>query len=135
MKEQADLNPFIDWAEKGYQVELLGKEEVDGTEAYKVKLTRASGNERMYYLDTEYYLPFKVEGKSTIQGTEVETETILGDYKEVDGLILPHSIETSGGRGGAQVITIDTVTIDAGLEDTLFVMPEPTPAAAAAEDE
>ena len=132
MAEQADVNPFLDWEDKGYEVELVSKEDVDGTEAYKIKLTRASGNVRYYYLDSEYMLPFKVEGKTKFQGQEVDNTTILGDYKEVGDLIFAHSIEITQGAAGApaQVLTIneiDTETeIDAAKFDMASETPEPT---------
>lgn len=131
MAEQADVNPFLDWEEKEYQVELLAKEDVDGTEAYKIKLTRPSGNVRYYYLDSEHFLPFKVEGKTTFQGQEVDSVTILGDYKEVGDLIFPHSIESMQGDATTpgQVLTITAIDIETSVDASKFdmsaEMPEP----------
>ena len=123
MSEQADINPFLDWEDKGYQVELVGKEDVEGTEAYKVKLTRVSGNVRYYYLDSEYFLPFKVEGKTTFQGQEVESSTVLGDYKEVGDVVFAHSIEIQGGPAAPpQVLTIDSIDLATEIPATAFDM-------------
>lgn len=123
MSEQADVNPFLDWEDKGYQLELVGKEEVEGTEAYKVKLTRVSGNVRYYYLDSEYFLPFKVEGKTTFQGQEVDSSTIMGDYKEVGDVVFAHSLEIQGGPAAPpQVLTINSIDLETEIPASAFDM-------------
>ena len=131
MSEQADVNPFLDWADKGYELELVSKEDADGTEAYKIKLTRASGNVRYYYLDTDHYLPFKVEGKTTFQGQEVDNTTTLGNYEPIGDLVFAKSIEIRQGGPDAppQVLTINTIETNADIPASTFdmnaEMPEP----------
>jgi outer membrane lipoprotein-sorting protein len=125
-EEQADLDgPFIDYKEKGNKVELVGKEPVEGTDAYKLKATLKNGTVQYSYIDTESYLVIKEESKRTIRGVERETEATLGDYKKVEGLIFPCSIET-GAKGDSQKqkITIEKIEINPAIEDSRFKMPE-----------
>ena len=124
--DQADLDgALIGWQESGHQVELLGKEETAGTEAYKIKVTKKNGDVEYYFLDSEYYVPIKIEGSSMQQGRMVEFETILSDYKEVGGLMIPHSVEARPkGAPSGQVITIDQVEIDIDIDESTFAMPE-----------
>jgi len=124
--DQADLDgALIGWQESGHQVELLGKEETAGTEAYKIKVTKKNGDVEYYFLDSEYYVPIKVEGSSMQQGRMVEFETILSDYKEVGGLMIPHSVEARPkGAPSGQVITLEQVEIDVDIDESTFVMPE-----------
>jgi outer membrane lipoprotein-sorting protein len=123
MKEQADLDgPLVGWEEEGHTLELIGKEDVEGTETYKVKVTHDSGDISYYYLDSEYYLPIKVTAVRTLQGAESEITTILGDYKEVQGLVLPFSIEVSSPMG-PQVISFETIEVNVSLDDAIFSMP------------
>ena len=126
IKEQADFDgPLVDWQEKGHQVELVGLEETEGTEAYKLKVTMANGDVRHHYLDSEYFITIKQDGKTTVQGNEVEFETILSDYKEVDGLMFPHSIESKPkGAPAGQVITIEQVEVGLDVDGDTFAMPE-----------
>lgn len=67
----------------------------------------------------------KSESKHTIQGTEMDGESIFGDYKEVDGRMMAHSIE-AGLKGAAQrqKITIEKVEINPAIDDSRFKMPE-----------
>jgi len=123
--EQADIDGFlVDYKAKGHTIEYLGKEKVEGTDAYKLKVTLKNGDVRTVYIDTDSNLEIKIEAKSMRRGAEVEGDTILGDYKEVEGLILAHSID-SGQKGnpGRQAITISKVEINPKLDDARFVMP------------
>lgn len=97
--EDSDLDgPLVNYKAKGNKVEFVGMDQVEGTDAYKLKVTLANGDVRYFYMDTDYYVPIKIDVKRIIRGAEREYETILGDYKEVNGWYLPHSVE-SGVKG------------------------------------
>ena len=52
--EDADLDgALINYAQKGHKVEYLGMEPVEGTDAYKLRVTMKSGDVRTYYMNTE----------------------------------------------------------------------------------
>ncbi len=127
--EQADLEgPLINYEEKGHTVELEGVEDVEGTAAYKVKVTLASGEVRYHYLEKDSFVTIKQTGKVKAQDQEVEMETTLSDYKLVDGLAFAHSIESKPkGAPQGQVITIKSVELNPGVEDGFFAMPPPAP--------
>ncbi|HKY33058.1 MAG TPA: hypothetical protein VJV23_11010 [Candidatus Polarisedimenticolia bacterium] len=133
IEENADFDgPLVDYKSKGHQVELLGKEAMEGTEAYKLKLTKKDGDVSTIFLDAEAFLEIKIQGKRKIQGMEMEFETVIGDYKDVGGLLLPHSIENKAqGMPGAQVITFEKYEVNVEVPDSDFAMPAPAPAAAA----
>jgi outer membrane lipoprotein-sorting protein len=129
-KDDADFDGWLVNPEsKGVKVELLGKESVEGTDAYKLKLTLPTGTEMVVYLDSEEFLEIKNESKRTVRGAERESETILGDYKEVEGLTIPFSIE-NGRKGGPpaerQKLTIEKVEFNVPINDSRFEMPPPT---------
>lgn len=133
LDEQADMDgPLVDYKEKGNKVELVGKEQVEGADAYKLKVTLKSGQQRVIYLDAESGLEVKTEAKRTIRGSEVDGETYLSDYKEVNGLMMPFTME-SGAKGQSmrQKMVIDSVETNVALSDTLFNMPAGTKPAAA----
>jgi hypothetical protein len=117
--------PLIGYEEEGIELEFLGTDEVEGTEAYKILVTKENGNTQTFFLDTEYCLPFRVESEREVQGQMVEAVTTMGDYKEVDGLIMAHSIETrSPQMPQAQIMTIDEVTVNPEYDPAVFTMPE-----------
>jgi len=125
LEGQAEFDgPLVDYKEKGHQVELVGKEEVEGTEAYKLKVTRKNGDVVDVYLDTEYYLPFQMRAKVNMQGNEVNVTTKLGDYQEIGGILVPHSYEQvfEGVPAGANM-TFDKVEVNVGVDDARFTLP------------
>jgi outer membrane lipoprotein-sorting protein len=124
MEEEADFDgPLVDYQSRGIQVELVGQEQVEGTNTHKLKVTMKSGDVTYYYLDAEYYLPLRTEAKRTIQGQELNITTVLGDYKPEGGLMVPHSIQVSGQGPGVQAFIIEKVEINPALKDEEFKMP------------
>lgn len=125
VQEQADLDgPLVDYKAKGNKVELLGKEQVEGAAAHKLQVTLKSGVVHTMYIDAEHFLTIKQESKRTVRGAEVESETIIGDYKEVGGMVFPHSVD-SGQKGNPQrqKITVQKIEINPPLDDARFKMP------------
>ncbi|HMA22211.1 MAG TPA: hypothetical protein VKO87_15495 [Gemmatimonadaceae bacterium] len=117
--------PLVNYKEKGNKVELAGMDQVEGTDVYKLKVTLKNGDTRTYYLDTDYFVPIKVDDKRTIRGSDQEFETTLGDYKEVAGWFIPFSIET--GRKGDQnkaKFTWEKIEANVPLDDARFHKPE-----------
>jgi outer membrane lipoprotein-sorting protein len=131
-EEQADIDgSLVDWKDKGHSVELIGKEPVEGADAYKLKVTLKSGDVRYVWLDAEYFLELRSEGKRMIRGSEMETETSYGDYKEVDGILFPFAIEGGAkGQPERQKVTVEKIELNPEIEDGRFVQPAAAPAAA-----
>ncbi|HTR25218.1 MAG TPA: hypothetical protein VMI10_14650 [Terriglobales bacterium] len=133
MQETADLDgPLVDYKAKGHKVELLGKEKVEGTDAYKLKVTLKNGDVQTQYIDADSFLEIKEDTTRTVRGTDHEFESAIGDYKEVDGIIFPFAVETSAkGSDQKQKITISKIELNVPAEDAQFKMPPPAPAAPA----
>jgi len=127
---QADLDgPLVDWKEKGHKVELQGREPVEGSDSFKLKLTLKNGDTRTIFLDVDSYLEVKQGSKRKIRDTEIEAETTLGDYKEVGGLMMAHAME-SGAKGipQKQKIVIEKVELNIPIAESRFTMPvKPAP--------
>jgi len=125
IEDQADFEgPLVDYKKKGHKVELIGKDEVEGADVYKLKVTKKSADVEYHYLDAEFFLTIQIKGKYKFQGTEMEYEVVIGDYKEVDGLMLPHSLEQRMGGMGGNTMTFDKMEFNVKIPDERFVMPE-----------
>jgi hypothetical protein len=123
--EDSDFDgPLVRYKEKGNKVELVGKEPVEGTDAWKLKVTLANGDAQYYYMDTDYFVPIKVEFKRVVRGAERETETSIGDYKEVAGVYIPHSFEFGQkGSSNRSKVVFDRIEANVPLDDSLFHKP------------
>ena len=129
MIDEADFDgSLFDYKAKGNTVELLGKVDVEGSPAYKLKVTTKQGAETTEYIDAESYLVIKTEAKRTVQGQEVEGESTIGDYKDVGGgVLLPYSIQNrrkGGPEGQGQSITIEKYEVNGKIDNAIFKMPE-----------
>jgi len=124
-KLQADLDgPLVDYQAKGNRVEYLGTEDVDGTDAHKLKVTLKDGDIVTIYLDPDYFLQIRVTVQSLVRGVEYVEEDDLGNYEQVNGVMLPFSIE-SGAKGQPKTtkITIEKAEINVPLDAKLFRFP------------
>jgi hypothetical protein len=124
--EDSDFDePLINYKAKGNKVELVGMDQVEGTDVYKLKVTLKSGDTRYYYMDTDSFVPIKYETKRIIRGTPQESETTLGDYKQVGGWYLPFSRETrQKGSSGSQKITLDKIEFNVPIDSTRYSRPK-----------
>ncbi len=123
--EDSDFDgPLVNYRQKGNKVEFAGKDQYEGTDTFKLKVTLANGDVYFYYLDTDYYVPIKIDTKRTIRGAEREYETALGDYKSVAGWYLPFSIETNtkGSQDKSKVV-YDKIEANLTIDDKRFQMP------------
>ena len=127
MKIQADYDGlFYNYKEKGYTVEFIGKENVDDIETYVLKLTRPNGDVITSYIDAENYVLLKSKSKMKIQGVDTETEVIFSNYKYVNEILNPFSMETKMNGQTAMQMIFDEITYDTDMPDSMFAMPEIT---------
>jgi outer membrane lipoprotein-sorting protein len=126
----ADLyGPLFDYASRGHAVELLGREKIDGRDAFKLKVTLPGGAVRWVYLDAETALEVKVEAMRKQGRRERRVETFYRDWKPVDGLLVPRRYE-SRVEGSKQwhVLTVESVRVNPALPDARFTMAAAAPA-------
>jgi outer membrane lipoprotein-sorting protein len=132
MRVEADFDgSTFDYKAKGNKVEYVGKVDTEGTPTYKLHVTTKEGKESNIYLDAESYLVIRTEATRNVQGQDLEMETSIGDYKTVDGLTMPYSMEShvkGKEAAGGQSITIEKIEIDPKVDAAMFKMPAVAPA-------
>lgn len=132
LAEDADFDgPLVDAQAKGNKIEYMGHDQVDGDDAYKLKVTLKNGDILYYYLDPDTYIEIQVEKQQFIRGSVRESVTTLGSYKPVDGVMYPFSIE-AGPKNNPDArakITVTKMEVNVPIDDSEFKMPA-APAAA-----
>jgi hypothetical protein len=83
-------SPLLDAAAKGNKVELLGKDEVDGQPALKLKVTRKDGFEETWYLDPSTHLELARFDRTLDLPEAKERWTYYSDFRTVEGLVIAH---------------------------------------------
>lgn len=126
----ADLYGLLfDYASRGHIVELLGREPVEGRDAFKLKVTLPGGAVRWVYLDAESGLEVKLETLRTLGGRERRVETFYRDWQEAEGLLIPRRQESrTEGEKTLHLLTVETVNVNPALDDSRFAMPAAAPA-------
>ncbi|MEL6916518.1 MAG: outer membrane lipoprotein-sorting protein [Bacteroidota bacterium] len=124
---------FVDYKEKGYTAELLGKETIDGAETFKIKLIKEpvtiDGKQEedvtFYYFDTENFVPIALQSEiKSGQGKGMTQEITMSDYQEVDGLYFPFAM-TQGVKGQpGNPLTIEKIELNPTVEESAFAFPE-----------
>jgi hypothetical protein len=125
LMEDAEIDgPLVNWKEKGSTLEYVGREDVDGTSAYKIKVVRKNGDVNFVFLDPDHFLEIRILTQRVRHGAQEETETDVGDYEKIAGVFLPFSIE--GGRKGdpdKQKIVIEKAEANVPVDDAIFHFP------------
>ena len=110
-------DPFVDYKTKGSVIESLGKDEEDGNEYFKIKMTTKNGNEKTYFFDTKTNLIYKIESIVKQQGQEMKSEQKLLDYQTTDyGIKMPFKQDQ-----GQMMMVTKKITINPAIDTTIFI--------------
>jgi hypothetical protein len=116
-------NPFYTLKEIGAKVELIGKEEMEGTPVYNLKFTFKDGYVVNYYLDAAKFLVIKSKSTETAQGRTYEKEIRYSDFKDLDGVLYPVKEEILKNGQVESVATSDKVEFNLSFDDSFFKKP------------
>ena len=127
------MDDFIDYEAKGYTVEMLGVETIDGTEAYKIKLTKEPitvegqlvDDINFYYFDKDNYVPIAIHSEVKEGPSKgMMAESTMSDYQEVDGIYFPFSMSQGVKDQGAQPVTVVSIELNPEVTDDMFTFPD-----------
>jgi hypothetical protein len=118
------IGALVDYKEKSYRLDSLGTEDVDGTEAYKLRVTRPNGDLIYVYLDPDYFLEIRTLSRRVEHGVPNETITDYGDYEKINGVYMPLSQE-SGPKSSSdrQKVQFDTAEVNVAIDEAAFHFP------------
>jgi len=110
---QGDL---IDYQAKGNKVEFVGKDDVEGTEVFKLKVTGKDGKEKTVYIDASSYFMIREVRKINADGKEMEMAIDFSNFqKQANGTMFPMTVGTPQGE-----VNFSKVEINSPIEDSLF---------------
>lgn len=120
LKEKVDgldiQGALLDYKEKGSTAEFLGKDEEDGNDYFKIKLTTKNKNETTYFFDTNTYLVYKQESISKQQGQDVKVVVKSLDYQTVEGGVkMPFKMDQ-----GQVVLAAKKFTVNGAIDEKIF---------------
>ncbi len=127
-KQSKDFpSPFLNYKDKGFTIEMIGKETKEGKETFKLKLTQSpimvdgveQPNVSYHYFDTETFVPIVSESEIA-QGPMKGQMNIstMSDYQEVSGLYFPFALSMAG-----QGIQIKEIVLNPEIDMAMFAFP------------
>ena len=108
-----------------YQVEYKGEGDLDGMSSLMLHLTRPDGWEETWHFDPDSYLELGRETTGSDFGRPSEQLTIFDDFRDVDGLQIPHYVESQWYTRN-RVWEVHKATVNGTIDNSLFTMPGPT---------
>lgn len=110
---------FITYTELGKKLEFIGKDDFDGIECLKLKMTDKNNQETSYFIDPTNYFVIKQISKMKSNGQEFENVTTFGNYKKLpEGIVFPMSITSNFGE-----MSIEKLEINPTIDESEFKVP------------
>jgi hypothetical protein len=121
MQKAEFFTPFYRWEERGFEVGYKGTEEIDGTEVYVLTLARPGMPEETWYIDANTFLVYKSITQWVDFSYPMVAETFYDDYRNVEGLVLPHYMEQTYSTRHT-ITEIDRVVMNPAVNNQVFHM-------------
>jgi outer membrane lipoprotein-sorting protein len=107
----------------GITYKFKGKEKIKDKEYLVLEQIHPDDFTVTMYVDAKTYLTYKLKSRILNEAeAEVESETIMSDYKKVEGFMMPHSINTFLDGQEYMKSTVTEITFNSDLEDSFFKM-------------
>ena len=107
---------LIDYKGKGTTVELLGKDDVDGTECYKLLVTFKSGKSESLFIDPASYHIIRQVAKQKANGQEMDITTNFSNYQKLpEGIVVAMSMTLPFGE-----LNIKKVEVNKPVDEMIF---------------
>lgn len=118
-RDNLDLQgDFVDYKAKGHTIQLMDKEDIEGVECLKVKLTRKSGNESIFFFDPKTYYIVRTSSKMSANGQEVESVVNMSNYQKLpEGIVIAYTIESTAVPAP---ITVTKVIVNGKIDEAVF---------------
>jgi len=118
-KDNLDLQgDFVDYKVKGHSIQLMDKEDIEGVECLKIKLTRKSGNESIFFFDPKTYYIVRTSSKMSANGQEVESVVNMSNYQKLpEGIVIAYTIESTAVPAP---ITVTKVIVNGKIDEAVF---------------
>jgi len=114
-------NQLMDYIARGHQVELEGKETIEGIETYKIKLTNKDDSRvTTYFISTKDNTLIKSVTSRDIQGQPTDVESWYSDLKEINGVKFFMTRDSKMNGEVFQTIKYDKIELNVTIDEKVF---------------
>lgn len=112
---------LVDYKAKGHSAEYLGKEDVDGTECHKIKITLKSGKSQTYFIDPSNFYILKSISVTKSNGQEAELTSSYSNYQKLpEGIVVPMNIGIPFAPGMTFEFVVTKVELNKPIDESIF---------------
>lgn len=103
---------LVNYKEKGYTVEQLENEDVDGVDAIQLKISILPNKTQYYFIDPSTYYVIRIKTVAVSNGQQQRYASDFYDFKTTkDGYVFPHTQDN---------VTWDSIEVNVPVDDKLF---------------
>lgn len=121
---QSQLNYFkselFDYKKQGAVIKGFTKENFKGKPAIKIRLDYPDGITSFLFIDQKTYLNLATRTEKQVNGQLMQTETVYKNYRLVDGLMVPFSIEVNSGAMTIATMRMDSLIFNKSIDKAMF---------------
>ena len=106
---------------EGNSIEVESKEKLDGADVYVLSAKDKAGKETTIYVSASTFYVLKTSSKLNVQGQEMEVEISYSNYKPVEGLMFPFTIEQPSPMGGGKMeVEVSQIDLNPTIDLAFF---------------
>jgi hypothetical protein len=125
MKNRADFDGLLfNWKSKGHSVELVGRDTVEKSPVYKLKITKKDGGIEFLFMDATKFIIQKRLYHRMVRGQETAMENYFRDYRLVQGVLFSFTQDTRYGGQPYNSLQLDAIELNKPIDSKVFSMPE-----------
>lgn len=118
-KDQATMFSQLNYG-KDYDIEVKGIENVNGEPCYKLSVKKGDKAMTEFYSVKTNLLMRTVQTQEGMPGQVMTITSDMGDYKTVNGIMLPHSVTTTGMGPAPMAMKATSIKVNETLDPSLF---------------
>ena len=123
-----DANDFdsvlLDYKQKGYKVDLVGTEPVNGQPMYHLRVTKNNGRAQEVFLDGKTLLESRMTMELEQGERKGQAAIEFSNYKSIDGIMVPFTIRQTVDGQVVGEVSYDAIQFNVPMDEGLFKMPK-----------
>ncbi len=117
-------DPLVAAAARGYSLDFAGEMKIDGQSFLRVLVTGSRAATFSVIIDPRtYFIVMRIEQRESAGGRKAQVVTHYGDFRPVDGVLLPHQIAVAINGKVTQRTVIDRIDANPELAEDTFRRP------------
>ena len=120
MAGEADVFPELNYLSDGYTAEVGGVEDVNGEKCYKLTVTDPAESKSTEFYSVDSGLKVREIESQEVNGQAMTITNDFSDYKEVNGVLMPHTLKITGAMPMPLEFEVTEVDVNGKFDPAVF---------------